>query len=221
MINKIKYLVYIFRTASLIKTLRFNIHYFGIKSSFKLPVLIGKRTELRKLAGKVNVLSPRRFGIQIGVSPLPITHKKDASIFFNSGTITFNEQATLHQGASIWNQGQIYIGKCTTFTGHCEIICRKKIEIGDKCLIAWGCQLMDSDHHIIENENGIQINHDKDIIIEDNIWIGSNCTILKGTHISKGAVLASKSIISNKRIPSNCVVANQGKILKRDIRWKN
>lgn len=38
---------------------------------------------------------------------------------------------------------------------------------------------------------------DKDVIIEDVVWIGTNVTILKGVHIHTGAVIAAGSIVTN------------------------
>lgn len=38
--------------------------------------------------------------------------------------------------------------------------------------------------------------YDKDVIIEDDVWIGANATILKGVHIHTGAVIAAGSVVT-------------------------
>ena len=50
------------------------------------------------------------------------------------------------------------------------------------------------------------------IIIEDDVWIGTRCTILSGVRIGKGAIIAAGSVVHNN-IPSYAVYAS-GKIIK-------
>ena len=40
------------------------------------------------------------------------------------------------------------------------------------------------------------------IQIEENVWIGANCTVLKGVTIGRGSVIGAGSLI-NKNIPKN------------------
>ena len=54
----------------------------------------------------------------------------------------------------------------------------------------------------------------KNIIIEDDVWIGFNCIILKGVRIGKGAIIGAGTIIT-KDVPSHAViVGNPAKIIK-------
>ena len=43
------------------------------------------------------------------------------------------------------------------------------------------------------------------VIIEDSVWIGANCTILKGVTIGKNSVVAAGSVV-NKSVPPYSVV---------------
>ncbi len=55
---------------------------------------------------------------------------------------------------------------------------------------------------------------DKDVIIEDEIWVGSNVTILCGAHISRGCVVAAGAVV-NKYIPPYSIVGGvPAKVLK-------
>ncbi len=55
---------------------------------------------------------------------------------------------------------------------------------------------------------------DKDVIIEDEIWVGSNVTILFGAHISRDCVVAAGAIV-NKYIPPYAIVAGiPAKVIK-------
>lgn len=47
--------------------------------------------------------------------------------------------------------------------------------------------------------------YDKDVIIEKDVWIGSNVTILAGVHIGRGATIAAGAVV-NKDVPPYCIV---------------
>jgi acetyltransferase-like isoleucine patch superfamily enzyme len=44
------------------------------------------------------------------------------------------------------------------------------------------------------------------VIIEDDVWIGYNATILKGVRIGAAAVVAPAAVVS-RDVPPGCVVA--------------
>jgi acetyltransferase-like isoleucine patch superfamily enzyme len=88
------------------------------------------------------------------------------------------------------------------FIGHaCEFVCNTKIIIGNNCLIASKCTLNDTGHEYNRNANiNSQPITSKEIIIEDDVWIGTSCVILQGVTIGQGSVIAAGSVI-NKSIP--------------------
>lgn len=55
---------------------------------------------------------------------------------------------------------------------------------------------------------------EKTVIIEDDVWIGANVTILNGIKISKGAIIGAGSVVT-RNIPEYAIVGgNPAKILK-------
>ena len=46
---------------------------------------------------------------------------------------------------------------------------------------------------------------DRDVIIEDDVWIGANATILMGVTIGRGCVIAAGAVV-NKDCPPYCVL---------------
>ena len=46
--------------------------------------------------------------------------------------------------------------------------------------------------------------YDKDVVIERDVWIGSNVTILADVHIGRGATIAAGAVV-NKNIPPYCI----------------
>ena len=55
------------------------------------------------------------------------------------------------------------------------------------------------------------------IIIEDEVWIGANVTILSGITIGKGAIVAAGSVVTKDVPPYSIVGGNSAKI----IRYRN
>ena len=43
--------------------------------------------------------------------------------------------------------------------------------------------------------------NDQEVVIEDDVWVGSNVTILKGTHIGRGSIIHAGSVVSGKIRP--------------------
>lgn len=111
----------------------------------------------------------------------------------------------------------ITIGNNTRIHGSC-IHAYNKISIGENCLIAANCQIIDGNGHDLsfpDVANRINTRGDaKKIIIEDNVWIGANCIILPGVRIGYGSVIAAGSVVV-KDIPAMCVAGgNPAKIIK-------
>ena len=44
-----------------------------------------------------------------------------------------------------------------------------------------------------------------DVVLEDNVWVGSNATIVGGVRIGKNSVVAAGAVVT-KDVPPNCIV---------------
>jgi len=112
----------------------------------------------------------------------------------------------------------IEIGPNTRIHGTC-IHAYKKIYIGENCLIAANCQIFDGNGHDLSFplvEKRINTTGEaKEIIINDNVWIGTNCIILPGTNIGYGSVISAGSVVVNN-IPSMCIAGGiPAKVIKQ------
>lgn len=217
-----KKLKYIYELG-IIKTLYFNLNKFGLKG-LKLPILISRSTKILDNSGEIN-LERIKFGdIKIGFSGVGIfDYKYQRTIIQNTGKIIFKGKANIGLGSRIVNTGELEIGKQFNISAYTTIICYKKIKFGNNILISWENLIMDTDFHKIKDiKNGIILNKDESIVIEDNVWIGCRNTILKGAYIDSYSVIASNSLVnaSFKNNP-NIIIGDKNKIIKRNIYWED
>ena len=113
----------------------------------------------------------------------------------------------------VFQDGILEIGN-SFLNSDCKVRCHKHIKIGDGCAISHDCTIMDSDAHYINGDK-----HTKEVIIEDDVWIGTRVTILSGTRIGKGAVVAAGAVVKGN-IPANSLVGGiPAKIIRENIEW--
>lgn len=94
------------------------------------------------------------------------------------------------------------------------------ITMGDDCLLAPGVKIWSSDmHSIFELSTGKRINHARDIIIENHVWLCDEVKVLKGSIIRSNSVIGSNSVVA-REIPANSVaVGNPVQVKKTGINW--
>ncbi len=112
----------------------------------------------------------------------------------------------------------ISIGAKGTFMGSYELSLGNNIFIGEKCHIAaWNFHIGDNvmigpgftavcnDHKYNKiGEYMFEYAEDKErepIVIENDIWIGANVTVLKGVKISEGAIIGAGSVVTKDVAP--------------------
>lgn len=128
----------------------------------------------------------------------------------------------------------IFIGKNVQFNDYVHITGVKRVKIGDNVLIASKVYISDAIHGSYKGDlndsnpkippNLREITY-KEVIIEDNVWIGENVSILPGVKIGFGSIIGANSVIT-KDVPKNVIVAGiPGKIIKKfnfnKNKWEN
>lgn len=111
-------------------------------------------------------------------------------------------------------QGKIVIGEksamnYSTFisAGFGEIFISKNVLIGPQVSIRSSNHSLDRTKRHVHNPGKI--------IIEENVWIGANATILPNVVIGKNSIIGAGSVVT-KSIPSNCIaIGNPCKVIKK------
>ena len=209
---------------SLPKTLRFNFHYFPLKTALKLPVFVSHRTFLRELHGKIVV--PEKVNtamIKIGFGDVGhYDRKRSRSIWQVSGTVAFGGKASIGHGSKLSVRGNLTLGADFNMTAESTIVCAHQISFGNDCLLSWDILIMDTDEHPIINQDGIRTNPDKPILVGNHVWIGCKCTLLKGTEIPNNAIVAAGTLLTSAFSGENQVIGgNPPAVLKSDVRWEH
>jgi len=207
------------------KTIYFNLKYFPFKVAIKLPVLIGRKVFLSRMNGRVIINGPISTGlIQIGYGKVCITDfKRSRAILEIDGDLIFNGRAFIMQGCkiNIMQNAQLIIGDDFNMSVECVIIVEKKIQIGKSSGISWESLVMDTDFHHIYDEDGVEFNQPKEIIIGDKVWVGCKCTLLKGAEIPSGSIVAANSMVTKKLSGEKSIFGgNPIRTLKSNITWK-
>ncbi|MBN1187222.1 MAG: acyltransferase [Bacteroidales bacterium] len=104
----------------------------------------------------------------------------------------------IYEGVTFWYPYNIQIGNNVTinefiyFSAYDNIIIKNNVRIGTRATF------ITSDHVFIDKKKPIfrQGLQNAPIIIEDDVWIGANVTILKGVKIGKGTIIAAGAVVT-------------------------
>ena len=137
----------------------------------------------------------------------------EKNIFSQSSTIGFPEIIKIGDDFVLGNYAHM------TAAGSSGIF------IGNNVSIARGTYLHASNHIFQDLDKPIQDQGTTEsrikfnekfygIVIEDNVWIGSNAVILSGCHLKKGSIVSSGSVVSSTYPENAIIIGNPARLLK-------
>lgn len=106
---------------------------------------------------------------------------------------------------AISNGAHLELGHFFTGVGT-SVICNHHIKIGNNVMLGRDVSVFDSDYHPVYDEDGVRLNGDKEVDIEDCVWIGAKSMILKGSHIKRGAIVSANSVVLGEVSPERVFV---------------
>lgn len=162
----------------------------------------------------------------IFIEDLCLFNKVTFFIRGNNNFIHLKKDVNFFRGGELWiedNNCSINIGKNTTFEdAHLAVTeDNSKIIIGEDCMFAYGIDVRTGDSHSILNAGTLKrINPAADVVVENHVWVGAHCSILKGSYILNNSVVATRSIVTKKMEESNVILAGiPAKKIKDGITW--
>lgn len=124
-------------------------------------------------------------------------------------------------------QGSACIGDFCYFT-NAVLLCELELRIGNYVVIGWNTTIADSDFHPLAPAERIadaiacsplgkgrarpEIPR-KPVVIENDVWIGPNATILKGVHIGSGAWIEPGALVTRDVPPGARVMGNPAQVM--------
>ena len=124
-------------------------------------------------------------------------------IFYRLLGMHIKKNTKIDMGQTIIYPHKISIGCDTHINRNCILDGRGVLIIGNNVSISCRVNLITGTHDI----NSINFNYvQKSIIIDDDVWIGINSTILTGVHIGKGAIVAAGAVVT-KDVPPYTIYA--------------
>lgn len=130
----------------------------------------------------------KRANIKTQMSKLKFVGKnviiKDEVMFINPSTISIDDYSMIGERCYIRGGGNIVIGK------YCQM--------ANNVIIVTTNHLLDKDLYYGNIEN-------KDVVIGDNVWIGSGAKIMPGVKIDDNSVIGAGSVVT-KDVDANVVV---------------
>ncbi len=128
---------------------------------------------------------------------------------------------------AVGRDGRIQIGDYCYFT-NAVLLCELELRIGNYVMIGWNATIADTDFHPLQPAERVadaiacsplaqgrprpEIPR-RPVIIEDDVWIGPNVTILKGVRIGQGSFIEAGSLVTRDVPARSRVLGNPAQVI--------
>ncbi|HEM4423781.1 TPA: acyltransferase [Streptococcus suis] len=138
------------------------------------------------------------------------------------GKLYVGKMCRLRSGAKVRvrKNATVKIGENFSMSHNCMIVAWQKIEIGDNVQFGPGVLIYDHDHDY-KDPGGLSAEKYKvsPISIGNNVWIGANVIVLRGSKIGDNCVIAAGTVIKGE-YPENSLIYQKHEIVTRTIDYK-
>jgi len=113
-------------------------------------------------------------------------------------------------------KARLIIGNHFAMTGG-VIVVTESVSIGNYVTVGANSRIMDTDFHPIDAElrRGMSSGGESArIVIEDDVFLGTDCLILKGSHLGKGSVIGARSVVTGTIPPRAVAVGHPAKVIR-------
>ncbi|MCI5822580.1 MAG: sugar O-acetyltransferase [Pararoseburia sp.] len=113
-----------------------------------------------------------------------------------------------------WGGSNVHFGDWVYANFNLTIVDDGHVYVGDKVMFGPNVTIATANHPIEPGLRDRMLQYNKDVHIENNVWIGANTVIVPGVTIGENAVIGAGSVVT-KDIPANVVaVGNPCRVLR-------
>ncbi len=177
-------------------------------------LFLGKKCQL-KFKKKISIGRVITIGDYVEINALS---KKGVSIGNN---VSIGKNSIIECTGVIREFGEgLIIGDNVGIAQNAFIQVRGYVEIGSNVMFGPGVSIFSENHSFKDLDKLIieQSTERKGVMIENNVWVGANATILDGVKIGTGAIIAAAGSMVNKDVPAFAMV---GGVPAKIIKFRN
>jgi len=121
--------------------------------------------------------------------------------------VALGDGVTLYAGVSIRGYGRLTIGDQSSINSGVIFGLTCDLTLGRNVLVADHVSFRTADHEFADLDRpiGDQGERRGSIVVEDDVWIGSNVTVLRGVRIGRGAIVGANAVV-NRDVPEYAIV---------------
>ena len=135
----------------------------------------------------------------------------DACTVLAQGFVELGPHSQLQDYAYLDTQldGRISLGAGSAVGPYTVIYGSGGVSIGAGCSIAGQSMIVSSTHTVRDTDRPIreQGYESAPIVIEDDVWLGAQCTVLPGAVIGRGTIVGAKSLVRRVPLPPMVLAA--------------
>jgi acetyltransferase-like isoleucine patch superfamily enzyme len=95
-----------------------------------------------------------------------------------------------------------------------------RISIGQHCMLSARIIIDRSDHHAIyDSATGLRINEDRDVAIEDHVWISREVRVGKGVTIGRDAIVGQGAVVVGSLDAGTLNVGVPARAVRQGVTW--
>ena len=206
------------------RSIYFNLKHLPIHQAWRLPVLVSHKTIVHSMSGKliINLEKPKTGLVKIGFSTCQCSDfHHDRTKIRIKGNIMVKGRCKIGAGSSVEvaKNALLSLGDNFNLGPKSLIICHKEITFGKDVLTSWCCTIMDTDQHRLVDEEGNCTNPDRSITVGENVWLGCNVIVTKGTHLASNTTVSAGTRVSGTFSETMTVLSgNPATIVRRGLK---
>ncbi|BDU51119.1 acyltransferase [Haliovirga abyssi] len=139
------------------------------------------------------------------------------NIRFDNWNTYIEDNVKIEDNVILGGKGEIFLGENTSLNPNCFIVSQKKVKIGKNCMIAPNVYITDEihNHDRIDIPIKFQGYKYKEVIIEDNVWVGRGTTILAGIKIGRDSIVGAGAVVTRNIEPFSIVGGVPAKLISK------